>query len=207
MNRAGAGGAGGKPAPGPGYGTGARIFHWLVALLVVVQIPAGIAMTSEPLLGVADPLYILHKGSGSVLLVLVLARIAWRLTHRPPPFEEWMRPGEKRTAAAAHAAIYVLLLLMTVSGYVRTVGDGFPIEFLDALGVPPLIPFMPRAARVMLVVHQFAVVALIILVSAHVSQVLRHQLIERNPVLARMWPPFGGRRRARAAAPGAGEDA
>ena len=61
-----------------------------------------------------------------MLLVLVLARIAWRLTHRPPPFEEWMHPGEKRTAAAAHAAIYALLLVMTVSGYVRTVGDGFP---------------------------------------------------------------------------------
>lgn len=204
MNREGAGGREREP---PGYGTGARIFHWLVALLVVIQVPAGIAMTSEPLLGVADPLYILHKGSGSVLLVLVLARIAWRLTHRPPPFEEWMRPGEKRTAAAAHAAIYALLLLMTVSGYVRTVGDGFPIEFLDALGVPPLIPFMPRTARVMLVVHQFAVIALIILVSAHVSQVLRHQLIERNPVLARMWPPFVGGRRGRVKAPGAGEDA
>ena len=206
MKRAGAAATERKPAPGPGYGTGARIFHWLVALLVVVQIPAGIGMTSEPLIGIADPLYILHKGSGSVLLVLVLARIAWRITHAPPPFEDWMRPGEKRTAAAAHAAIYALLLVMAVSGYVRTAGDGFPIEFLDALGIPPLIPFMPRAARVMLVVHQFAVIALIILVSAHVSQVLRHQLIERNPVLARMWPPFGGGGRVRAEAPGAGED-
>ena len=197
----------GERAPGPGYGTGARIFHWLVALLVVVQIPAGIAMTSEPLLGVADSLYILHKGSGSILLVLVLARIGWRLTHRPPPFPDYMKPGEKRIAGATHATIYVLLLLMTVSGYVRTVGDGFPIELLDALGIPPLIPLMPRAVRVMLVVHQFAVIALIALAAIHVSQVLRHHLIERNPVLARMWPPFGRGGRAGADAPGAGEDA
>jgi cytochrome b561 len=41
----------------------------------------------------------------------------------------------------------------------------------------------------MLVVHQFAVLGLVALVAAHVAMVLRHHLIERNPVLARMWPP------------------
>ena len=85
-----------------------------------------------------------------------------------------------------------VLLVMAVSGYVRTIGDGFPIELLDALGIPPLIPLMPGVARVMLVVHQFAVVVLIGLVAVHVSAVLRHQLIDRTPALARMWPPFGG---------------
>jgi cytochrome b561 len=50
---------------------------------------------------------------------------------------------------------------------------------------------MPRLAAAMLVVHQFAVVGLIALVAVHVAMVLRHHLIERNPVLARMWPPLG----------------
>jgi len=178
-------------APPSGYGTVARILHWTVALLVLLQIPAGIAMTSEPLAAWADPLYIFHKGSGSLLLVLVLARAAWRLTHRAPPFPDYMPALEQRIAHATHVTIYVVLVVMVVSGYVRTVGDGFPIELLDALGVPPLIPYMPRLARAMLVVHQFAAVALVGLVAVHVSAVLRHQLIEGNPVLARMWPPRG----------------
>lgn len=176
-----------------GYGTVARILHWVVALLVVLQIPAGIAMTSEPLADYADPLYIYHKGAGALLLVLVLARVGWRLTHRAPAFPAFMPPLEQRIAGATHVAIYVLLVTMVVSGYVRTVGDGFPIELLDALGVPPLIPQMPRLARTMLVVHQFAVVALVGLVAVHVSAVLRHHMIEGNPVLARMWPPLRGR--------------
>ncbi len=178
------------------YGTGARLFHWVIALLVIVQIPAGIAMTSEPLLGVADPLFILHKGTGSLLLVLVVARIVWRFTHRPPRFPDFMPGLEQRIASSTHIVIYLLLLVMVVSGYVRTIGDGFPIELLDALGIPPLIPPMPELAQVMLVVHQFTVIALIGLVAVHVSAVLRHQLIERNPVLSRMWPPFSrGRER------------
>lgn len=173
-----------------GYGTVARLFHWVIALMVIVQIPAGIAMTSEPLAAWADPLYVLHKGMGVVLLVLVAARILWRITHRPPEFPDFMPALEQRIANATHIAIYALLVIMVVSGYIRTIGDGFPIELLNVLGIPPLLPEMPWVARVMLVVHQFAVVALVGLVAAHVSAALRHHLIEGNPILARMWPPW-----------------
>jgi cytochrome b561 len=175
----------------PRYGAVARFLHWIIVAMVVVQIPAGIAMTSEPLAAAADPLFILHKGLGSVLLVLVVARIAWRLTHRPPPFPDYMSAREQRMASGGHVALYALLLVMTVSGYVRTVGDGFPIELLDALGIPPLIPSMPDLAAIMLVVHQFTVIALVGTAAGHVAMVLRHQLIDRNPEMARMWPPWG----------------
>jgi cytochrome b561 len=180
-----------EPAEVVRYGSVARVLHWMIALLVVLQIPAGIAMTSEPLGGVADPLFIYHKGMGAVLLFLVLARVIWRATHRLPPFPSYMAPLEQRIAGTTHLAIYALLVVMTVSGYVRTVGDEFPIELLDAIGIPPLIPSMPRAAAVMLVVHQFAVFGLVALVAVHVAMVLRHHLVERNPVLTRMWPPVG----------------
>ena len=177
--------------PAPSFGVVARVFHWTIALLVAIQIPAGIAMTSEPLSEFADPLFILHKGLGVVLLVLVFGRIVWRIAHPPPPFPEAMPALEKRIAHWTHVAIYVLLAAMVVSGYVRTVGDGFPIELLDALGVPPLIPPMPDLAAAMLVVHQFAVFGLLGLVAVHVAAVLQHHLIEGDDTLARMWPPWG----------------
>jgi cytochrome b561 len=183
-----------------GYGTVARLLHWIVALLVLLQILAGIAMTSEPLTAWTTPVYLYHKGAGAVLLVLVLGRAAWRLTHRPPPFPDYMPSLEQRIAGATHVAIYLVLVTMVVSGYVHTIGGGFPIEMLDALGVPPLIPNLPRLAPAMLTVHQFAVIALVALVAVHVSAVLRHQLIEGNPVLRRMWPPVA-RRESQAAAP------
>lgn len=183
------------PEPEPAahtFGTVARLFHWTIALLVLIQIPAGIAMTSEPLSEFADPLFILHKGLGVVLLALIFGRIAWRLFHPPPPFPDDMPPLEKRIAHWTHVAIYALLVVMVVSGYVRTVGDEFPIELLDALGVPPLVPPMPDVAAVMLVVHQFAVLGLLGLVAVHVAAVMQHHLIEGDDTLSRMWPPWSG---------------
>lgn len=182
-----------QPNGGPSYDPGARLFHWVVAVLVVAQIPTGVAMTSEPLQRWADPLFIFHKGAGSLLLVVLVARIVWRVGRRPPPFPDYVPKLEQRIAGATHIAIYGLLLVMAGSGYVRTVGDGFPIEALDALGIPPLIPLMPEVARVMIVVHQFAALALVALVAVHVSAVLRHRLIDGAPILARMWPPVGSR--------------
>jgi len=176
-----------------GYGTVARAFHWVIALLVLVQIPVGIAMLSQPLSRFSNALFVFHKGGGAVLLVLVFARLGWRVLHRPPPFPDFVPLDERRIASATHHALYVLLLVMVVSGYVRTVGDGYPIELLDLLGVPPLMPLMPRAAAFALIVHQFAVLALVALVAVHVSALLRHQLIDRNPILARMWPPHDRR--------------
>lgn len=171
------------------FGTPARLLHWSIAVLVAVQIPAGIAMTSEPLAAYADPLFVLHKGLGVVLLVLVFARVAWRVMHPPPPFPDHMPERERRIAHWTHVAIYALLVTMVVSGYVRTVGDDYPIELLDALGVPTLLPTMPQVAAVMLVVHQFAVFGLVGLVAVHVGAVLQHHLIEGDGTLDRMWPP------------------
>jgi len=173
------------------FDTGARLFHWSIAFLVAVQIPAGIAMTSEPLADYADPLFVLHKGLGVVLLLLIFGRIVWRLLHPPPPFPDEMPALERRIAHWTHVAIYALLVVMVVSGYMRTVGDDYPIELLDVLGIPTLLPTMPDVAAIMLVVHQFAVFGLVGLIAVHVAAVLRHHLIEDDDTLSRMWPPIG----------------
>lgn len=178
-----------------GFGTGARLFHWSIAVLVVVQIPLGVGMTSEPLGAFADPLFVAHKGLGAILLVLVFARIVWRMIHPPPPFPDDMPERERRLAHWTHIALYGLLVTMVVSGYVRTVGDDYPIELMNVLGIPTLLPNMPDVAAVMLVVHQFTVFALVALAAVHVAAVLQHHLVQEDDTLSRMWPPLQPRDR------------
>jgi cytochrome b561 len=170
------------------YGAVARAFHWGTSLAVVVMIAAGILMTSEPLGRFADPLYIVHKGLGTVLLLVVLLRVVWRLTHPAPPLPETVPALQRRMMGLTHFALYALLVIMTVSGYVRTAGDGYPIELLDALGIPTLLPRMPEAAAVALVTHQVAAYALTALVAVHVGAAVHDALIDRKGVFRRMWP-------------------
>ena len=172
------------------YGPVARAFHWSTLFAVLVMFPAGILMTSEPLVDVADPLYIAHKGLGSVLLVVVLLRVAWRLTHRPPELPAGVPTRQRRLMTATHVGLYVLLVLMTVSGYVRTVAGGFPIELLDALGVPPLLARSPHLADAALVVHQVTAYGLVALIAVHAGAALDDALLARKGIFRRMWPPW-----------------
>ena len=178
------------------YGTVARLFHWGMAALVLVQIPVGIAMTSEGFPSIGDALFILHKGMGSILLAIVAARILWRLTHPAPPFMAHMPLLQRQVAAATHRLLYVLLVVMPVSGYLRTVADGFPIELLDVLGIPPLINDAPETARVMLVVHKFSAYILTALITAHLAGTAHQALIVRDGVMSRIWPPVGRKGRS-----------
>ena len=176
-----------------GFGSGARIFHWLVLLLLLVQIPAGIAMIAPALEQEAiDRLFVLHKGLGVVLLLVVAARALWRLTHPAPPMSETIPEMERRMATTAHWVIYAVLLVVAGSGYVHVVGDGFPIEMMDALGLPTLLPLMPEVAKWASLVHRFSTFLLVALVAVHVGEVLRHHLVLRDGTMARMWPPLGG---------------
>ena len=181
---------GGGGSREPRYGAVARAFHWGTVLAVVVMLTAGILMTSEPLVDLADPLYVLHKGLGSVLLVAVGLRVLWRLTHPAPEPPDRVPRRQRHLMTATHAGLYVLLVVMTVSGYVRTVADGFPIELLDALGIPPLVSRAPHLAEIALVTHQVTAYALVALIAAHVGAALDDALLSRKGLFRRMWPPW-----------------
>ena len=173
-----------------GYGTVARLFHWVTALLVFLMIFAGIAMTSEGFRDIRDELFIFHKGTGAILLVLVLLRVAWRLVRPAPPMPDSVPPVQRRLAHWNHVLLYLLLVVMTMSGYVRVVAGGFPIELLDALGIPPLVPENTDLANRMSVLHKFSVYALMSFIGAHIAAASYHAFIAKDGVARRMWPPI-----------------
>lgn len=173
-----------------GYGTVARILHWLMAIMVLVMIPVGTIMVREGLARpTQDALFILHKGMGASLLVLILLRFAWRLSHRPPPLPASVPPAQALVARAVHWGLYLFVFVMAASGFARVRLGGFPIELLDALGVPPLLPENEPLAEVAKRVHATARFGLIALIVVHVAAGLYHGLVLKDGVFSRMWPP------------------
>ncbi len=178
------------------YGRTAKFFHWLTVILVLVMIPVGMMMIQDYDRSIAaerlmqDRLFILHKGLGPVLLVVIVARLLWRLTHRPPPLPDSIPRLQQLAAEATHWGLYALLLIQAVSGYIRTVADGFPIEWMDSLGIPTLLARNPELAKKALFIHEYAVLGLMALIAAHVGAALMHTVIKKDGVMQRMWPPY-----------------
>jgi cytochrome b561 len=174
-----------------GFSTTARMFHWGIALIVFLMIPVGMIMIQQGLSRpVQDTLFIFHKNTGLTILILVALRLVYRWRNPPPPLPADL-PGWQRLAAkSSHAALYALLLLMPIAGYVRVRAGGFPIEGLDAMGVGTLVPRSDALAETALRVHYFGALAIGALILLHISAAAYHAVIRRDDVFWSMWPPF-----------------
>ncbi|MCZ0961223.1 cytochrome b [Paracoccus benzoatiresistens] len=176
----------------PGYRPPARWLHWIVAVAVLMMIPAGLVMTQEGLpRPVQDTLFIFHKNLGTLLILVILVRVIYRLTHRPPPLPDSVPPWQRRAAAVSHGMLYALLVIMPISGFVRVRAGGYPIELLDRLGFGPLIGKSERLADAASALHAAAAFLLIAVLAVHVAAALQHALIRRDGVWSRMWPGRG----------------
>lgn len=168
-----------------------RAMHWIAAILVLATMPIGVMMQQEGLSReTGNLLYILHKNGGVIIFLLVIARIVWRVLHPAPPMPLEIAAWQAQVARAAHWALYGVLMLMAISGYVRVRAGGFPIEMLDALGVPPLVPRSETLEQTAQSIHSTLRFVLAGLILAHVGAAIQH-LVRRDGVFGRIWPPFG----------------
>lgn len=176
------------------YSTPARLFHWGMALLILATIPAGLIMVQSGIgRSLQNALFLYHKNVGVMLLVLVVARLVWRGLNPAPKLPADLSPLQAKAAAATHGLLYTLMFIVPLAGYVRVRAGGFPIESLDALGLPTLVPKSDALAALAKSVHYYAGIAIIAVLAVHIGAALYHRFVRRDGVLARMWPPFGGK--------------
>jgi len=168
--------------------------HWLTALFVFLTIPAAIIMLQPGIeRSLQDPLFVFHKNVGVVIFVLVAVRLIYRLLNPPPPLPESVPHLQRMAAEATHWLLYGLLLVMAISGYVRVNAGGFPLEGLDALGVPRFIPRSDEVANTAKSIHSLVRIPLVLLIFVHIGAGLYHGFIKRDGVLARMIPAMARR--------------
>ena len=170
-----------------GWGALVRAFHWLIALLIIVQGVIGLVMVEMGLTPAKVRLFALHKSIGLTLLALVLLRIAWRLTERRPADPPAMPHWQRRAARAMHVALYLLILALPLSGWWFNSAANAPLVWFGLVDVPSLTHgyapgWKPRA----LLLHEALFWLLVALLVAHVGAALWHHFRQRDDVLRRM---------------------
>jgi cytochrome b561/polyisoprenoid-binding protein YceI len=183
-----------RAAGGGRYSAGAIILHWLIAALIVVQVLLAWRMDG-PHTPQSFAITQLHKSDGVLILLLSLARVAWRLTNPPPPMPKTMAAWERFLAGATHLGFYAIMLGMPLTGWmmVSSSRTHIPTVLYGTIPWPDLPGGHGAAQRLMHVVgtqgHQLLAYGLYVLLALHVAGALKHQLFSQDePVLARMAP-------------------
>lgn len=170
-----------------------RLIHWTVAALVVVMLTIGLTLGVLGFEGARDTfgiattnlLYKYHKTFGIIVLGLMVARFLLRQAKPPPPYGPAV-PGFFRQAGRAnHLALYALLVAQPVVGWAATAAGDFPIEFFNWT-LPPILGKDEALSETLYDVHLALGLAILALVTLHVSAALMHWLVRRDGVMQRM---------------------
>lgn len=169
-----------------GYTRVARVLHWTTAILVLLQLPLGIVIANEAGGTLQDALYNAHKSIGALILPLVVARLAYRLTHRPPPLPGDIAPIQRLAAAVTHWALYALLIVEPLLGWAGTSAYPAPVPFFGLFNLPPLVAPNRALSEQLLALHERVALAIVVLVALHIGAALYHHFVRRDRVLQRM---------------------
>ncbi len=181
------------------YTPTAKVLHWLIAVFGFAQLSLGTWMIGIPKTppGVRASWFNLHKSIGITLGLVILLRLAWRLTHRAPPLPEAIPGWQRSLAKFCHFALYVCMVAIPLSGYLGSSFTNYPIKYFGHT-LPQWGWDSPALKELCSRVHLTAIVIFVALIGLHVAAVLKHLLIDRDGIFQRM----GWTRRAVERVPG-----
>lgn len=191
------------------YTKTAIILHWLIALGIFGMFALGWFMSELPKeapeqmsydlfnLGIvtwdlakeASPrsfYFNLHKSIGITLLALIVIRILWRISHKPPALPASLKAWESKLSTAAHHLLYLLMFMMPVSGLVMAVSSKygvkwFGIKLLAGLDSKPLRDIFHET-------HEIIGIILVLIIILHILGALKHKFIDKDDIMKRMLP-------------------
>jgi cytochrome b561 len=170
------------------YTSTAKALHWLMAVLLIGLLALGFYMHDLPLSPEKLRLYSWHKWAGVTVFVLVLARLAWRIAHRPPALPETMPPPMQLAAHAGHALLYLLMIAIPLSGWLMSSAKGFQTVWFGVLPIPDLLGKNKELGDLLAIVHKTLNLIFVAVLLGHVVAALKHHFMDKDDILTRMLP-------------------
>ncbi len=170
------------------WGSVAKFLHWSMLALIVMQVALGWAAELWRLSPTKLDLFIWHKSTGILLLLLALIRIAWRIVNPSPRAPAKLSGWERVAASASHIALYILIVAIPVSGWVVNSAANIPLNVFWLFALPDITAPSKSLAELAARVHFGLYVTLSILLCLHIGAALWHHFVRRDDVLVRLLP-------------------
>jgi len=187
----------------------AIILHWLIAFGILGMFAFGWYMTGLPreapeqlsydlfdwgiytweLSKESSPrafYFNLHKSIGITLLGLIVIRILWRITHKPPALLTSYKAWERKLSTSAHHLLYLLMVVVPMSGLIMSVAGKygvkwFGIDFIAGIESKPIREIFHET-------HEIAGLIFLAIIVLHILGALKHKFIDKDETMQRMLP-------------------
>jgi len=171
------------------FGAVAKLFHWVMAVLLIGLLALGMYMHELPLSPEKFELYALHKSFGITALLLVLLRLGWRAADRPPGPAPGVPTQTAKLAAAAHWALYGCMLALPLTGWAMAAASGTPVDYFNTgLLLPNPVEAGDDLRITFRILHDLVGKLLMALIAVHIGAALKHHFADKDATLRRMLP-------------------
>jgi cytochrome b561 len=178
--------------PNRDYNPLSKLLHWLMALVIIVAWGVGYYGGAMLHYGVSDGetaqkiwAITLHKSIATTTLFLIVARLLWRASHRPPALVAMPKIMEHMTHLG-HGALYFLMVAVPLSGWANSSSAGYPIPVAGLFTIPGLLSKTPELTPYLVWTHWFLSWALGVTVVGHLLFALKHHFIDKDSTLRSM---------------------
>ena len=166
----------------------AQLFHWVVVVLLVMQILTKVALPSLLPASAEDQLNAWHLSLGSTILLVMALRLAWRLTHPPPPPPADLATPLKMLSRATHWAFYAILIVLPLLGWIAASAYGAPVRLFGLIPLPALAAPDKELGETVGEMHGALAFTLLVVMALHIAGVLYHAFAKRDRMLHGMLP-------------------
>lgn len=170
------------------YGLISRVNHWLSALLIIGLYFLGSWMVD---LDYYSQWYTdaphFHKSIGLLVALITLFRFFWKQLTPSPEANIHHSKHVKVISKIAHSIIYLCLSIIFISGYLISTADGREIAIFNLFSIPSLGEIINNQEDIAGFIHINTTDFLMIIVIFHILATLKHQFIDKDSTLTRMF--------------------
>ncbi|WP_028456152.1 cytochrome b [Chitinilyticum litopenaei] len=164
------------------------LLHWGVALLIAGVFTVALVFDDMPLSPAKFALISWHKWLGMVVLMLVVARLVWRLVRGAPEPDASLPAWQRKLAAGVHHLLYLLMFALPMAGWLMSSAKGYSVVLFGKLPLPDLVGKNEELGHLLKDAHELMAWTLLVLVVLHAAAAIKHHVIDRDTTLSRMLP-------------------
>lgn len=162
------------------YGIVAKTLHWIVAISIIFMLFLGFFMSGRTL-------YTVHKSLGITILIIMILRVAWKITNIIPKLPKKTPKWQKVISKLTHLILYLLAFIMPFSGWLMSSASNHSPNFWWWFRWPlPSISANGRLANFAHDLHGILAWVIIGFICLHTLAALKHHFINKDDVLKRM---------------------